>query len=378
MALTNADATRNGFSSAVRDAWLSANHMPLFTQHSPILKMFQQMGRIKPAGYGVVMREPLMVPVTTGPQLEGVTNAYADRAPQPMTGYTTAEYPLSEYIIDVSWQDYDDKRAGGDVEMVRWQEAHFINAEKRSFNKILADFWAIEESPKSAGARDQIASIRTFINGGQTTGTTLTSDGGAQPPALSEQSELAFVSASSASAITLVGGIERNAAGAAYWCPPIHLGGANGSVAFSMLYLNDLYQLAYQGDEHPNLIIMPPALFSKLQNLMTVAGANGGQIYTGSKLGEAGFDAIRWRGCEIVTDRRCPTAGFNSGSSTAKLNNVFCLNMNHLTMRMDGKKPKFKDVPTNKPIQEHVGQWFMALTADHLGNVHSRGINYTQ
>jgi len=78
MALTNADATRNGFSSAVRDAWLSANHMPLFTQHSPILKMFQQQGRIKPAGYGVVMREPLMVPVVTGPQLEGVTNAYAD------------------------------------------------------------------------------------------------------------------------------------------------------------------------------------------------------------------------------------------------------------------------------------------------------------
>lgn len=374
MALTNADATRNGFSSAVRDAWLSANHMPLFTQHSPVLKAFQLAGRIKPAGYGVVMREPLMVPVPTGPQLEGVTNAYADRAPQAMTGYTTAEYPLSEYIIDVSWQDYDDKRAGGEVEMVRWQEAHFKNAEKRAFNKILADFWAIEENTKSAGARDQIASIRTFINGGTATAT----DGGAQPPAQAEQSEVPFTSATSVLAVTLVGGIERSAAGAAYWCPPIHLGGSTASAALTLLLLNDLYQLAYQGDEHPTLIIMPPPLFSKITNLLTVGGGNGGQMYTGSKLADAGFDAIRWRGCEIITDRRCPTSGFNYNTSTAKTNNIFCLNMNHLTMRMDGKKPKFKDVPTNKPIQEHVGQWFMALTADHLGNVHSRGINYTQ
>jgi len=374
MSLTNADASKNGFNSAVRDAWLSANHMPLFTQHSPILKMFQQMGRIKPAGYGTEMREPLIVPVTTGPQMEGVTNAYADRAPQAMTGYTSASFPLSEYIIDVSWQDYDDKRAGSEVEMVRWQEAHFINAEKRSFNKILNDFWANEDNAKSAGARDQIASIKTFINGG----TTAATDGGASPAAQAEQTEVPICTLSSVVAVTLVGGIERSAAGAAYWCPPIHQGGSTTSAALTLLQLNDLYQLAYQGDEHPNLIIMPPALFSKIQNLLSVGGGNGGQMYTGSKLAEAGFDAIKFRGAEIVTDRRCPTTSFNSNTSTAKLNNIFCLNMNHLTMRMDGKKPKFKDVQTNKPIQEHVGQWFMALTADHLGNVHARGVNYFQ
>lgn len=372
MALTSNDSAANGFNSAVRDAWLSANHMPLFTQRSPFLKKMQQMGQIKPAGYGVMMREPLMVPVPTGPQLEGVSNAYANRSPQPMTGYTTAEYPLSEYIIDVSWQDYDDKRAGGPVEMVRWREAHFKNAELRSFNKILADFWAVAENTLSAGDRTQIASILTFINGG----TTAATDGGAQPPAQAEQSVAPIVSASGATAVTTVGNIQRAAAGAAYWCPSL-LGSSGSSTALTMLVLNDIYEAAFQEGEEPDLILFPPGLFSKLQNLLTVGGGNGGQIYSESPLAKAGFSSIRFRNADIVADRRVPTAGYVSGTSTAVNNQALCLNLKHLTLRMDGKKPKFKEVPTNMPIQEHVGQWFLALTADHLGNVHSRHFNLT-
>lgn len=374
MALQSSDAAANGFNSAVRDAWLSANHMPLFTQRSPFLKMLQLRGNIKPAGYGTIMREPLMVPVLTGPQLEGVSNAYADRSPQPMTGYTTAEYPLSEYLIDISWQDYDDKRAGGPEEMVKWREAHFKNGELRSFNKILSDLWKAPEDLNSSGARTQIASIQTFINGGTITAT----DGGADPPAQAEQSEVPFVTASGSTAVTLVGNIERSAAGAAYWCPSILGGGSTSSTALTILVLNDIYEAAFQEGEEPNLILAPPSLFSKLQNLLTVGGTSGGQRYSESKLAHAGFSSIRFRNAEIVVDRRVPTGGFGSGTSTVKKTNLFCLNMDHIKLRCDGKKPKFKEVPTNKPIQEHVGQWFIALTADHLGNVHSRHINLTQ
>lgn len=366
MALQSSDSNANGFNSAVRDAWLSANHMPLFTQRSPFLKMLQLEGNIKPAGYGVQMREPLMVPVLTGPQLEGVSNAYADRAPQPMTGYTTAEYPLSEYIIDVSWQDYDDKRAGGEVEMVRWREAHFRNAVLRAFNTILSHLWTAPENSLSAGDRTQIASIRTFINGGTTTAT----DGGANPPAQAEQSATPLCAATTQTAVTLVGNIQRSAAGAAYWCPSL-LGASGTSVALTVLVLNDLYEAAFQEGEEPNLIMLPPGLFSKLQNLLTVGGTNGGQVYGESRLAKVGFSSLRFRNAEIVVDRRVPTSGYYSGGSSLAQNHAFCLNMKHIKMRMDGKKPKFKDVPTNKPIQEHVGQWFIALTADHLGNVHS-------
>src|SRR5687767_5265957 len=145
---------------------MSSNHMSLFTQRSPFFKMLQLRGNIKPAGYGVTMREPLMVPVTTGPQLEGISNSYADRSPTPMTGYTSANWDLSMYLIDVSWDHYDDKRAGGPEEMVNWSEAHFRNAEQRSNNKILSHLWAVPENALSAGGvREQIMSIRTAING---------------------------------------------------------------------------------------------------------------------------------------------------------------------------------------------------------------------
>lgn len=372
MALENASAAMNGFNSAVRDAWLSANHMALFTQRSPFFKKMQLNGRIQPAGYGVTMREPLMVPVLTGPQLEGVSNAYADRTPQPMTGYTTANYDLSEYIIDVSWQDYDDDRAGSPTEMVKWREAHFRNAELRAFNKILSDFWKKPEDTKSAGCREQIASIRTFINGGTSTAT----DGGADPPAQAEQSVSPVVSATSASAITLVGGIERSAAGAAYWCPPILLGDSTASAALTIALLNDLYEAAFQEGEEPDIIICPPGLFSKLTSLLTVGGTSGGQHYTGS-VANAGFSTIRYRNADIVVDRRCPTTGYVEDSTTAKKNHMFCLNTNHLLLRMKSRKPQFKEVISNKPIQEHVGTWKLALTSDHLGNVHSLGVNYT-
>lgn len=376
MALQSNDANANGFNSAVRDKWLSLNHMPLFTQRSPFLKKLQMMGRIQPSGYGIQMREPLMVPVITGPQLEGVTNAYADRSPQPMTGYTTAEYILSEYIIDVSWQDYDDWRAGGDVEMVKWREAHFRNAELRAFNTILSHLWANPEDANSVGVRQQIASIRTFINGG----TTAATDGGALPPAQAEQSTVPVVNGSGATAQTTVGNIPRAVVGGAYWCPSllgVGVGNHSGSEAFTIVVLNAIYEAAFQEGEEPDLILIPPDLFSKLNNLLTVGGSNGGQVFGESGLAKAGFSSIRFRGADVVVDRRVPTAGFQSGTSTSLGMQCFCLNLKHIAMRMNGRKPKFKEVPTNKPIQEHVGQWGIALTADHLGNVHSLHANLT-
>jgi hypothetical protein len=371
VALQSTDVNASGFNAAVRDLWLSKNSMPLFTQRSPFLGALMMRGRIQKAGYGTNMREMLTVPVTTGPQLVGVANAYADFSPQPMTGYTTAEYILSEYYFNLSWQDYDMKRANGPVEMVQWQESHFINAHKRSYNKILADLWAAPENPLSAGDRTQVASIQTFINGG----TTAATDGGAQPPAQASQSATPFVMTSGATAVTTVGTIPRAAAGAAYWCPGLL---NPGLTALTVLVLNDVYEEAFQEGDEPNYIAVPSNLFSKLQNLLTVGGSNGGQVYGESKLAKFGFSTLRFRNADIVVDRRVPTSGFLSGTTTALGAQMYCMNLNYITLRMDGKKPTFEEVSTNKPIHEEKGAWNMALTSKHLGNVHSRHLNLSQ
>lgn len=373
MALVSTDPNASGFSSAVRDAWLKANHTSLFTQRSPFLKMLQREGRIQPSGYGINMREPLVVPVLTGPQLQGVNDPYAAQTAQPMTGYTTAEYNLSEYIINVSWSDYQDVSAGSPVEMVRWHEAHFRNAELRAFNTILSHIWGNPEDPNSIGVHQQLASIRTFINGG----TTAATDGGALPSAQASQSVAPVVNGTGATAVTTVGKIPRAAAGAAYWCPCL-LGNSSSATALTIQVLNDIYEEAFQdGGEEPTLILIPTGLYSKLTNLLTVGGSNGGQIYGESALAKVGFSAMRFRNAEIAVDRRVPTSAFVSGTSTALNNQIFCLGMKHLTLRMRSRVPKFKTVPDNRPIQQQVGQWFMALTADHLGNVHSMHFNIT-
>ena len=369
MPLTNADAQANGFNSAVRDAWLSSNYMPLFTQRSPVLKMLQlRRGITKLRGYGDRMREPVMVPVTTGPQFHGVTTGYEEDNPEPMTGYTSAYYYLSQYKIDVSWDDYDTVRGGDPVEMIRWSEAHFKNALLRTFNTLLQHLWSPPETVGSTGIRTRIASLRTLLNSGGA----LTSDGGAQPPAQLNQLNPAIVGASGQTAITNVGSIERNAPGAAYWATNVwNTSGTPAVQAFTVQVLNDIYEDAFQEGEEPDLIVVPASLFSKAQNLLTVGGSNGGTVFGESRLAKLGFSAIKFRNAELVVDKRCPTTGFVSGTATALGMHLFCMNMKHLFWRTTGNRPKFKEVVSNRLIEEHVGSWYGCLTADHLGNVHA-------
>jgi hypothetical protein len=370
MALQAAD-NPSGFSTAVRDLWLSRNHMSLFTQRSPVWKMMMMRGRIKSAGYGVIMREPLEVPVATGPMLQGVTNAYATIDAQPMTGFTQAEYILSEYAMNVSWQDYDTKRASGPVEMVNWVQAIYKNAHNRAMNQLMNDFWAIPEDPLSVGARNRIMSIRTAINGGTTAAT-----GVPLLPIQANQSAAPVVSASGAIAQTTVGNIPRAAAGAAYWCPSVFRGSpySPGPTATTVQVLNDSFEEAYQDGYHPHVGILPSALYSKLQNLLTVGGSNGGLVFNESDSAKFGFDSLYFRGARLTVDRRCPTSGFISNTATAVNNHLYFLNLDHLTLRMDGDKPKFKEVVEPKLIHEELGAMYLSLTSSHLGNVHS--LNY--
>lgn len=373
MALT---ATNNpsGFSTAVRDWWLSSNYMSLFTERSPFFKMLAMKGQIKGSGFGNRMREPLMVPVDTGPQLVGVENPYATNDAQPMTGFTEAHYDLSEYVIPVSWELYQEMRAGGDVEMVNWVQAIYQNAIVRSNEKLKNDLWAPPENIYSAGTRKQIASIRTFVNAGTTAAT-----GANILPIQANQSAVPVVGTTGSTAITIVGDIQRAAAGAAYWCPSVFNGSpySPGATALTIQSLNDLYEEAYQDGDAPDLILAPSQLYSKLQNLLVVGGGNGGTFLQPGDTARFGFDHLYFRGALIVVDRRVPTAGFLSGTSTAIGNHMFCLNLDHIKLRMKSNKPTFREVPTTQQIHQEVGAIYMCLTADHLGNVHSLGYNFT-
>ena len=374
MALVNTNAQANGLSAAVRDLWLSKNFMLLFTQRSPLWGLLKAQGNIKPSGYGIEMREGLSVPVTTGPAFQGIANSYTEIPAQAMTGFTSATYNLAMYGINISSDDYDMKRAGSPTEEIDWQQGIMEQGVERAMNKIMDDLWRDPSDANSIGTRTSIASILAFMNGGGTGAT----DGGASPKAQASQSQVPLVLTAGTTAQQTIGGIPRNSVGGAYWCIPIVNGDpvTPGSTALTVFTLSNVYNEGWQDNNFPNLIIMPDYLFSKLQNLITVGGSNGGTIYNGNEA-NIGYNYIQFRGAKIVPDRRCPTAGFFSGGSTPWTNQILCLNTKYLRVRTDGSKPKFKPVPTTQAIDQQVGYWYLALTSKHLGNVHSTGVNFT-
>lgn len=375
MTLNNNVPGATGFMSAVTELWLDNKHMSLFLQMSPFWGTLAEEGRIQGSGYGTVMKEPVRVPTLTGPQLQGISNPYTPIEAQPMTGFTWAQWVLSMYGMDISWTDYDAKRAGGYVEMVNWIDAVLEQGHDKAMNKMMDDLWAAPENANSIGVETQIMSILCALNGAAG------STGNASPPAQASQiNQTPYVLTSGATANTTVGALPRGQAGAAYWCTPLINGtpyGTPGATSLTTGTLNAIYKQALQDKSSPNLIVTVDQLEDKLQNLLQFGGTNGGTMFKPGGTADLAYDYIRFRRARIVFDRRCPTAGFFSGTSTAWTNMILCMNTNMFRLRMDGKKPKFKEVVSNRAIKEMFGTWFLALTAKNLGNCHSVALNVT-
>ena len=378
MALNTTVINATGFMSAVIDLWLDHKHESLWLQRSPFYAMLAERGRIKGSGYGTMMREPVRVPTVTGPQLTGVTNPWTAVAFQPMTGFTWAQWPLSEYIIPVAWENYQAKQAGGATEMVNWIEAILDQGHDIAMNKMMDDLWVGPENANAVGIRSQIMSLPMALNGGGSTST----DGGASPKAQASQvGQTPYTLTSGSTAVTTVGGLPRAATGAAYWSTPLVNGmpyGNTGSTPTTTRVLNASYKQALQdGNQHPNLIIAPDQIEDSLQGLAQFAGTNGGTQFKPGGTLDLGYDYLQFRRARMIFDRRCPTAAFLSGGSTSVGNIVYFIDVDKFRFLMDGRKPTFKEVVDATPTKKQFGEWNVALTAKHLGNTHCVTMNLT-
>lgn len=372
MALTNQNPGYSGIQSALTDAWLLSNHMSLFTRHSPLFGAFAAAGQIKRSGYGVFIRVPLMVPDGGGPRLEPLTNSYADISSTPTTGREAANYKLAHYHMDVSVDEYDLKLAGGPSEQVRWRESTFQKNLKTAFNQMMNAIWENEHVAGTGGdTRGRLGSLKTYLNAG-VSGTT--TDGG-EGIAIPQQLVTAATSVSGSTAVYTVGGIPRNASGAAHWCTPL-LGIDTSAENLNLQVLSKIYSLTRCGTDHATLIIMHRDSFDRIQGLLTHMGSNGGQIFqNGSKLANMGFEALQWQGAEIITDDQVPTSGFVSGTSTSKGYQIFAINMNYLQLMMASKKPESTQYQSARPLEQYKWDWYLQLVGTHLGRVHARHVN---
>lgn len=355
-------------------AWVSNNFADLITGHNPVFTKLREQGNVrKGGGHGGQFIEPLMFPNGSGGAVTGVadaTAAYTDPTFAETTGFTSAAYKPAEIIMPISVQEYELDAQGSDTEKVGLVESVMQSSFATFMETVNGQLWANEEATNAAGARASLGSLRAYFNGGGSA----TTDGGNTPSALAEQvGNRAVASASTQTPAFTIGGINRNAAGAAYWCTPI----INTPQSLSAQVLSSLVTKATRGVDRPDLIVLHRDMYDKLMGILMTnpGGGGGGQPFTQSKLADAGFEAIRFRGCDVIADDHCPATAYLNGASTAYAYNAFCINTKYLKLRALSMKPDVKEFPTPKRIRAWRAAWTGQITSGNLGRVHSRHVN---
>lgn len=326
--------------------WVSKKFANLFTSHKPLWYRLRQNQNIVTGGLGAKALEPLMYPTTQGPQLEGVVDPYVEMTPMATVGATVAEYAWCEKRLSVSIEELIMDQQGSETMKLNYLNDFVKNISMKKFLEGLnLDIWRAETAVGSNGStRQYLGSVRTYFNRG------LGSDGGAIPPALAEQTGAAVNSG-----LTLVGNIDRAVAGNAYHSTPIYHTTVNAG-QISSLRLNNVISLAVCDPDSPDLIVTTRNNFDEI-----MAIAQGYQRYPDSALADAGFDAVRYRSCDVVFDQNCPSA------------NLFVINTNYIKLRCNSMQPVFTEKPDpHRTIFNWNARWVGQITSGNLGRVHSR------
>lgn len=92
----------NELATTTLNLWVSKNFANVFTGHNPLFYLLRKNGNVQAGGLGIKALEPLMYADAGGPQVEGVTDPYAELTPSETVGWTTAEYAWCEKRLSVS------------------------------------------------------------------------------------------------------------------------------------------------------------------------------------------------------------------------------------------------------------------------------------
>lgn len=331
--------------------WASRKFADVYTSHCPLWMKIRMRGNVMEGGFGISILEPLKYPVASGPQPQGITDPYNQLTPSETTGWTAAQYTPAEYVLDVSIPEYNVDLQGSETERINHLQSVMEVSMDKFLNRLNVDLWAAEGANGSGGnLRSVIGSVRTYFN----RGSTASADGGASPASLSNQ----IGTATGTSPVTTVGGIDRTSAnGGSYWCTPLFTTTVS---TITLGKLNNVISLAIRNADSPDLIVTTRANYDSIMEIL-----QGYQRFEKSALADAGFDAMRYRSCDIVFDDNCPAT------------NLFVMNTKYLNFRALSMKPRFKakDDPYRQ-IYHWEARMVCQLTSGHLGRVHSRATSF--
>jgi hypothetical protein len=357
MAVGGLNAKFDNLTMMTIDRWMETNWADAFSTHHPLLLRIFDKGNYVKGGTGYNWNTPLYYPVATGPQVQGVTEAFNDLPEATETGGTTmASYKPAQFAMKFGVREYDLDAQGSLTEKLNLVQKEMM-IENTKFNEAYqAMLWAAEGAAGSGGeAQNVLGSIRTYVNGGGAN----TTDGGAQPsrnaPTWPGGGVLTAVGTTP---LTKVGGIERNQSGGAYVVPQLFNPGT--AAPPSVRLLNGLFTSAERGKDKPDLVILGNALYdyylSTLQGQITPANE--------TTMGKV-FGAFQWRNADVVHDAGMP--------DTSTVGQIFCLNTDYFQLGYNQKRPEVRAVnEPRKLLKSWIASHTLQLMCNHLGFVHSR------
>lgn len=400
MATVSVGPTGNntGYATAAINAWLQSNYEKMWGGISPVFALLAAKGRVQAGGLGYKI--PVRYPAASGPATTstaeyagGSGDAFAALDFVPVVGLTEYEFKPAEYLIPFAVEQYQLDNLSNKTQVADYMEAVVQQALDRHMWDIMQDFWRdpIEDGDwyQFVGGQNRKAfgSILQYLNCGSHAGEA----DGLTPAELAAQGVIGVTGTVSKNiSASWPGGLARPVVTttATKKRQRFNTPMKNAAEVVGPTTLGPLYNLACNGNDMPDIIVVNRTIFDKIESSITTAGGSTPWgIQSPGVAAQLGIPSIRYKGADIVMDESCPTTQYTSNASSvisSAGNVVLCINSKYIGFRFSTGKPALnKDEPSirpeikeasndGRPIKRWVGRVVGQMVASNLGRVHSR------
>lgn len=250
------------------------------TDNNALLKRLKERGNIRPISGGTKIVEELEYGESDSVWYSGYD---AINTSNPKV-FTAAAYDLKLLAAPVGCSGEELLKNSGRERVIDLMEAKIKNAEKTLMNQMSKGIY----SDGTGSSGKQLTGLKALVADDPTSGT--------------------------------VGGINRATSGNEFWRNYAHT--ASTALTSATIYgaMNDAYLACTRGSDRPDLIVCGDSLY-KLYESSLVAQ----QRFTNAKLGEAGFENLKFKGADVILD------GGIGGACPDK--HMYFLNTNYLKLR---------------------------------------------
>jgi hypothetical protein len=361
--------------------WLSTQLADHFWNHHPFWVKLKSRQNILSGGLGEQIVVPIKHAVSTNPVPRGVVDSRVSAPRNFLSGVTRAKFDTCQKVFNFSIDNRELRLQGSETKKIDWIASQLEIARDVWDSTLIQDLWADEGAVGAAGDTVTIASLRCLMNKGGTS-TTWTAGPPPHPAQLCVTSQtvgsqtveataaehgllaaMDYITTPSAiTPITTIGGINRNAAGAAQFCVPTWYG--TSALAATKASVNKVWLASGIMGESADLAITDREFYSVLMGLIQDQ-----QRFEPSQLQKFGFQAFQYNGVDFIYDDYVPFGAESDETSLqADTSQLFFLNTKNLALYTDAAEPTVTfQKAVDAPVTDYQWEWYGQLIPKALG-----------